>query len=254
MHTTPGAPASQQLWVARALASRADGLFTDGKAANDAGDVEGARKLFEHAFLALPRVAYLLSVANMHLKAEAPDVARAFYLRVLQTPHSLPTPPPTEAEAQMARRKLDEATRAAAAASARCASSRGGRGGAADGAAADGADGWGVEASVLADEVEARGDAAAAEAAEAAAAAAAARMVAEELAPRLSVGGGGDVVAGAEEAAAAPEAAAAAIGLLEAASSFILADGDGAAGARRAAGGAGGGVGGGGGGGRRVGR
>ena len=125
MHTTPGAPASQQLWVARALASRADGLFTDGKAANDAGDVEGARKLFEHAFLALPRVAYLLSVANMHLKAEAPDVARAFYLRVLQTPHSLPTPPPTEAEAQMARRKLDEATRAAAAASARRASSRG---------------------------------------------------------------------------------------------------------------------------------
>ena len=113
IHTTPGAPASQQLWVARALASRADGLFTDGKAANDAGDVEGARKLFEHAFLALPRVAYLLSVANMHLKADAPDVARAFYLRVLQTPHSLPTPPPTEAEAQMARRKLDEATRAA---------------------------------------------------------------------------------------------------------------------------------------------
>ena len=103
VHTTPGAPASQQLWVARALASRADGLFTDGKAANDAGDVEGARKLFEHAFLALPRVAYLLSVANMHLKADAPDVARAFYLRVLQTPHSLPTPPPTEAE-QMARR------------------------------------------------------------------------------------------------------------------------------------------------------
>ena len=91
MHTTPGAPASQQLWVARALASRADGLFTDGKAANDAGDVEGARKLFEHAFLALPRVAYLLSVANMHLKADAPDVARAFYLRVLGPAHAAPT-------------------------------------------------------------------------------------------------------------------------------------------------------------------
>ena len=198
--TTRRGATPQQLWL-RARAREPGGWKASSPTARrrTTRATSRARANFSSTCSSLPRVAYLLSVANMHLKADAPDVARAFYLRVLQTPHTLPTPPPTEAEAQMARRKLDEATCVPPPPRRRAARRR-------------------VEAAVAPptaprptaptagasrlqywrDEVEARGDAAAAEAAEAAAAAAAARMVAEGLAPRLSVGGGGDVTAGAE--------------------------------------------------------
>ena len=76
--------------------------------ANGAGDVSGACALFYEAAMLLPRFTSLLSVANMHLKLNEPLLAIPLYTHVLQNADE------ESRELKLARRKLADATAAAA--------------------------------------------------------------------------------------------------------------------------------------------
>uniref|UniRef100_A0A7S4F7S4 Uncharacterized protein n=1 Tax=Chrysotila carterae TaxID=13221 RepID=A0A7S4F7S4_CHRCT len=83
--------------------SMADALFAEGKAANAAGDAELARGFFESAFVCQPRLAFLLSMGNMHLKLDETEHAEAIYRHVEESASA------SDKEKEMARRKLAEA-------------------------------------------------------------------------------------------------------------------------------------------------
>jgi len=80
----------------------AHALFQEGKIANVAGNTWLARELFERAYMCAPRLAFLLSIGNMHLKLGEPALARAFYEHVDSVASSSPK------EVEMARRKMSE--------------------------------------------------------------------------------------------------------------------------------------------------
>jgi hypothetical protein len=85
------------------VSTHAAALFSEGKAANAAGDHWRASQLFEHAYVAQPRLAFLLSAANMYLKLHLPEHAAAAYRHVCEHPDA------TANEVDMASRKLGEA-------------------------------------------------------------------------------------------------------------------------------------------------
>ena len=88
--------------AAKEATARADALFAAGRAANEVGDVWAAAALFEHSYVAAPRVAAMLSVANMALKLGETEAAATFYRHVLDGGDA------SEPEAAMASRKLKE--------------------------------------------------------------------------------------------------------------------------------------------------
>ena len=65
-----------------ARATLVESLFAEGKRANRAGLYLDAALCFEHAYLAMPRISYLLSYANMHLKLGESYLAIEIYKRV----------------------------------------------------------------------------------------------------------------------------------------------------------------------------
>ncbi len=81
-------------------------LLERGKTFNAAGDFRSACGCFEAAYALSIRAGMLVSAANMRLKMDEPSTAAAMYHNVLSECSLLP------AEAEMARRKLNEATAA----------------------------------------------------------------------------------------------------------------------------------------------
>mmetsp|Transcript_1624 Transcript_1624/g.4231 ORF Transcript_1624/g.4231 Transcript_1624/m.4231 type:complete len:892 (-) Transcript_1624:239-2914(-) len=85
------------------VSTHAAALFAEGKAANSAGDHWRASQLFEHAYIAHPRLAFLLSAANMYVKLHQPELAAAVYRYVTEHADA------SSNEKEMAERKLAEA-------------------------------------------------------------------------------------------------------------------------------------------------
>ena len=76
----------------------AEAYFSEGKQHNTAGDFWAARQYFEHAYVAAPRNAFLLSVANMQVKLHEPESAAEIYKQMLEQEAGS-----TEREIEMAR-------------------------------------------------------------------------------------------------------------------------------------------------------
>ena len=85
----PAAVRSGGLFGEDEKARQADALFAEGKRFNEAGDAWTANELFQHAYVASPRTALLLSIGNMQLKLHQPELAALIYRRVEVQPPTL---------------------------------------------------------------------------------------------------------------------------------------------------------------------
>lgn len=109
--TSAASSAASEKRLAAEAAARYDAWCSRGRECNASGDFAGARDFFEHAYVAQPRIAALISLANMQLKLHEPEIACEIYRRVSSgTPSQLGAfvTGATPKEVEMAERKLAE--------------------------------------------------------------------------------------------------------------------------------------------------